>query len=247
MQAPIAPTVARPLMHHYWRHVSFLHWRYPPEIVQRFLPRGLRVETYDGAAWVSLVPFLMDEVRPPGLPAMPWVSRFPETNVRTYVQGPDGNSGIWFFSLDAAHLDPVLGGRLGYGLPYMWADMSVTPRENRYSYASRRRWPGPRGARCRVEVEWGDEAIDPDELDHFLTARYWLYTVVAGRLATAPAAHGPWPLRRANLVSVDETLVQAPGLPAPQGPPIVHASPGVRVRIGAWHKVNGQERNPDPM
>jgi uncharacterized protein YqjF (DUF2071 family) len=232
-------------MHHYWRDVSFLHWPYRPDIVRAFLPPGLAVDTFDGHAWVSLVPFLMDQVRPPGLPAVPVLSRFPETNVRTYVTGPDGNSGIWFFSLDAGHLGPVLAGRLGYGLPYMWSQMAMTRQGNRLRYASRRRWPGPRGAFCRAEVECGDDPVHPSDLDDFLTARFWLYTVVAGRLACAAAAHGPWPLRRAALTRVEQSLVQAAGLPAPQGAPIVHASPGVAVRIGTWRWVGRRAGHTD--
>ena len=105
--------------------LTFLHWRYPPETVQALLPDGLEVETFDGVAWVGLIPFLMDRVRPRWLPPVPWLSRFPETNVRTYVRGPDGRTGIWFFSLDAARLPAVLAARVGFGLPYYWSEMSV--------------------------------------------------------------------------------------------------------------------------
>jgi uncharacterized protein YqjF (DUF2071 family) len=86
MRAPPPPRVARPVMYHYWRRLTFLHWRYPPDTVQALLPAGLAAQTFDGSAWVGMVPLLMDRVRAPGLPAVPWLSRFPETNVRTYVQ-----------------------------------------------------------------------------------------------------------------------------------------------------------------
>src|SRR5215211_2195923 len=109
MQAPTPPRVARPVMYHEWRRIVFAHWRYPAEVVRPLLPAGLQVETFDGTAWVGLVPFLMDRVRAPGVPALPWLSRFPETNVRTYVRDGGGRTGIWFFSLDAARLPAVLG------------------------------------------------------------------------------------------------------------------------------------------
>jgi uncharacterized protein len=95
-------------MLHEWSTVTFLHWPYGPPVLQRLLPRGLEVESVDGQAWVGLVPFRMRAVRIPGVPAVPWLSQFPETNVRTYVRGPDGQSAIWFFSLDAARLPAVL-------------------------------------------------------------------------------------------------------------------------------------------
>src|SRR5215213_6036141 len=85
MEAPPAPRVARPVMYHQWDHITFLHWSYPSSVVQRLLPPGLTVETADDQAWVGLTPFLMQGVRAPGIPAVPWLSRFPETNLRTYV------------------------------------------------------------------------------------------------------------------------------------------------------------------
>ena len=228
-------------MLHEWNHMSFLHWPYRPDSVQGLLPGNLEVETVQGQAWVGLLPFRMEGVRLPGLPAAPWASRFPEINVRTYVRGPDGQLGIWFFSLDAARLPAVLGARGTYWLRYFWAGMSVDLHGEEVRYQSRRRWPGPRGAHCRTRVEVGDP-IPVDELgplDHFLTARHVLYTRVAGRLAYAHAEHPPWPLRRGRVLHLDQSLVQAAGLPPPQGPPLVHHSPGVAVRVGAWKWARG--------
>jgi hypothetical protein len=226
-------------MIHHWRWLTFLHWRYPAEVVQARLPRGLEVETYDGAAWVGLVPFLMDGVRPPGLPALPWLSRFPETNVRTYVRGPDGRTGIWFLSLDAARVPAVVAARATYGLPYFWSAMAVRRGGDRVGYRCRRRAPGPVGARCDAEVEFGQAWAEDrlTTLDHYLTARFRLYSTVAGRLVAADAEHPPWPLRHARVVGLRQDLVQAAGLPVPDHDAMVHASDGVRVRIGPWRPV----------
>jgi len=125
MAAPESPVVKRPVMYQDWRDLTFLHWRYEPDVVQKLLPRGLTVQTFDGSAWIGLVPFVMDRVRFPGVPALPWMSRFPETNVRTYVSGPDGSDGIYFFSLDAANPLAVEIARRWYGLNYLRARMSL--------------------------------------------------------------------------------------------------------------------------
>jgi uncharacterized protein YqjF (DUF2071 family) len=93
--------VRRPVMHNRWDTLTFLHWPYPVDVVQALLPAGLRVEQFDGRAWVGLVPFFM-QVRPPGVRWFVPPGRFPETNVRTYVHGPDGSTGVYFFSLEAA-------------------------------------------------------------------------------------------------------------------------------------------------
>jgi uncharacterized protein YqjF (DUF2071 family) len=229
------PVVRHPVMYQGWRRLTFLHWPYPAEVVQARLPVGLTVETMDGTAWVGLIPFLMVGVRAPGVPVLPWLSRFPETNVRTYVRGPDGRSGIWFFSLDAARMPAVLAARAGYGLPYFWSSMAVRAAPGMLAYRSRRRWPGPAGGRCDAEVRVGEPLAEVGPLDEFLTARFRLYSRFAGRLVTAEAEHPPWPLHRGRVTALDQDLVQAAGLPAPAGEPLVHVSPGVTVRIGRWH------------
>jgi uncharacterized protein YqjF (DUF2071 family) len=241
MSTPVIPTVRRPVMRQGWRHLTFLHWRYPPDLVQALLPAGLTVETMDGAAWVGLIPFLMTGVRAPGVPALPWLSRFPETNVRTYVRGPDGGTGIWFLSLDAARLPAVLTARATYGLPYFWSDMAVGVTATALTYRSRRRWPGPRGARCDADVTPG-EPLAPSQggpAEVFLTARFRLYSRFAGRLVQAEAEHEPWTLHRGRVDRLDQNLVRSAGLPEPVGEPSVLTSPGVTVRVGAWHPASG--------
>jgi len=84
-----------------WSDLTFLHWRIEPESIQKLLPPGLTVETFDHSAWVGIVPFSMEKVRPWWAPAVPGISWFLETNVRTYVRHTNGDTGVWFFSLDA--------------------------------------------------------------------------------------------------------------------------------------------------
>jgi uncharacterized protein YqjF (DUF2071 family) len=225
--------VQRASMVHWWDELTFLHWRFEPGAVQRLLPRGLTVEPYGGAAWVGLVPFYM-RVGLPQVPSIPWVSRFPETNVRTYVRADDGSTGIWFFSLDAARLGAVITARSTYRLPYFWSKMSVERHGASLSYSCTRRWPGTRGVSSRARIEIGD-AYAPDELgslDHFLTARWRLFSAPRSGLRRAQAFHDPWPLHRARLLELDDGLVAAAGLPTPTDEPLVHHSPSVRVRIG---------------
>ena len=218
-------------MAHRWEQLTFLHWPYDPEVVQALLPDGLSVEPYDGRAWVGLVPFHMT-VRAPGVPPLPWLSYFPETNVRTYVTGLDGVSGVWFFSLDASRLPAVIGGR-ALNLRYCWSRMRLGRRGAVVRYRCERRWPGG-AARNDTEVVVGEPipAGELTELDHYLTARFRLWTVLGGRPVRMQAYHEPWPLRRAAVRRLDDTLVRAAGLPAPTGDPIVHFSDGVEVSIG---------------
>jgi uncharacterized protein YqjF (DUF2071 family) len=215
-----------------WVRLTFLHWPFEPDTVQKLLPRGLELETCEGAAWVGLVPFVV-EARPPLTPAALSL-RFPETNVRTYVRGPRGKRGVWFFSLDAARLAAVAGARALYRLPYMWSDMSVSETCGVVRYRSRRKWPRP-AASSDIVVAPGSAfaPIELRELDHFLTARWRVYCAVGSGLAAAKVEHPPWPLARARVLRLEQDLIPAAGLPAPRGEPLVHYSAGVDVRIGA--------------
>src|ERR1700735_2512836 len=118
-------TVDKPVMRQRWQRLTFLHWAYDPDAVQRLLPAGLTVDTFGGVAWVGLVPFFM-QVHTPGDRGVPWVSNFCETNVRTYARDRDGRAGIWFLSLDAARLGAVAVARASYQLPYFWSSMRLT-------------------------------------------------------------------------------------------------------------------------
>ena len=221
-----------------WEDLTFFHWRFDPAAVQRLLPDGLSVETFDGTAWVGLVPFFL-RVGLPGMGSLPWAARFPETNVRTYVRGRDGARGIWFFSLDAARLGAVLVARATYHLPYYWSRMAVERSGSRITYRCRRRWPGPRGAASEAVVEVGTrfESAALGELDHFLTARWKLFAAARSRLLEGAAFHEPWPLHRVRVARLDDQLVRAAGLPEPRGEPLVHFAPAVEVQLGPPRSV----------
>jgi uncharacterized protein len=209
-----------------WRRLTFLHWPYAPAVIRRFLPSGLELDTFDNAAWVGLVPFEIHDF--PGIP------HFPETNLRTYVIGPDGSRAVWFFSLEAARLVAVLGARSGYHLPYFWARMRVIAENGAIHYRSQRHWPHDPRAITDIAVQTGEplQAGELTERDHFLTARFRLYSASHGRLYFAQIEHSPWPLARASVVNMRETLFEASGLPSPRGTPIAHYSDELTVAIG---------------
>jgi hypothetical protein len=216
-----------------WKNLASVHWRFDPSDVQRLLPPAFRVDTFDGAAWVGIIPFHMERIRVPHLPAFGPLSTFPETNVRTYIVDPDGRRGVWFMSLDVTRLIPALVARVSYHLPYCWSSMSIERSGDMITYRSQRRWPRS-SATSVVSLEVGerigDEAVS--ELEHFVTARWALGSTWAGRPIWAAVDHEPWPLHRAHLIECDESLFRAAGLPKPVDEPIALWSPGVEVRIG---------------
>jgi len=222
--------IDRPVMTQQWRDLAYLHWRYDPRAVADLLPPGLEVDTFDGSAWVGLVPFHMVDIAARRLPPFPYFGTFPETNVRTYVIGPEG-PGVWFNSLDINRLLPVLVARSAYRLPYMWGTMEIRRSLGKISYRAERRWPRPAGTSSLVTVEIGDEIAQPTDLDHFLSARWGLYTMLGSRLAHARVEHEPWPLRRASVVELRDDFVAAAGYQAPQDEPHALYSPGVSVRV----------------
>jgi len=229
-----AVAVKHPLLTQRWLDLTFLHWAADPGLVAPLMPRSIRPDVLDGASYVGLIAFRMHRVGWLGLPGLPYLGSFPETNVRLYSVGRDGRRGVMFCSLEASRLVPVVAGRLAFRLPYHWAQMRVKRDRDVVTYVSRRRWPGPRGARLRLSVRIGDQIAEPSALEHFLTARWGLHaTWHAGRPFYLPNEHPRWRLHRARLLDLDEDLVQAAGLPAPVGPPLsVLYSPGVPVRAG---------------
>ena len=221
-----------------WRRLTFVHWRYEPQFVQALLPDGLTVDTFDGSAWVALVPFEMVDIRPPWLPSLHPITTFPETNIRTYARGPDGQA-VWFCSLEITRSLGVGIARAAFGVPYTWAAMSIDQRGPRIRYESRRRWPEPRGAASLVDVEVGRRVEAATPLERFLTSRWATYNLLpGGRLGRVPVSHEPWILHHASLLELREDLTAAAGLPPPASEPVVHFSPGVDARIG-WPSSSG--------
>ncbi len=240
MTTPIHPGrpphhIEHPVMIQQWRSLTYLHWPYPPEQVQATLPDGLEVDLFDGMAWVGLIPFHMVDIALPRMPPIPYLGTFPETNVRTYVVGPHG-PGVWFHSLDINRLLPVLVARLIYRLPYMWSKMAVVERNQSVRYTCVRRWPASPGATSTISVEIGQALEEPTAFEHFLTARWRLYTKLGKRLLAGDVEHEVWPLHHARATRVDDGLVAATGLPAPVADAHVMYSPGVTVSVG-WPKI----------
>jgi uncharacterized protein YqjF (DUF2071 family) len=166
------------------------------------------------------------------LPGVPYLGSFPETNVRLYSVDAHGRRGVVFRSLDASRLIPVAVGRAVFRLPYVWSRMEIRREGTEVTYTSRRRWPGPRGARSSLTVRVSERVEVPTELEHFLTARWGMHNDFFGRSLYLPNSHPRWPLHRAELLHCEENLVAAAGLPAPVGAPVsVLYSPGVPVRF----------------
>jgi len=207
------------------------------------MPPGTRPDLFRGVSYAGVIAFRMHDVGVPGLPALPYLGSFPETNVRLYSVGPDGRRGVVFCSLDAARLLPALLGRAAVRLPYQWSGMRIRRRGDVISYASRRRWPHP-GARLQLALRVGERLDRPSELEHFLTSRWGLHTTwYGGRACYLPNEHPRWPLYRAALVGLEEDLLATAGLPPPVGEPVsVLYSPGVAVRMGAPGPASGEAR-----
>lgn len=205
-----------------WEHLLFLHWPLDPAVLRPHIPEQLEVDTFDGRAWVGVVPFLMAATRLRWLPAMPFAHRFLECNLRTYVRNRgDGHPGVWFFSLDAESRLAVSGARLGFGLPYFFADMKYSLDGDRVSYASRR--IDRRAPPATFEASWrpttSSRPAAAGSLEHFLVERYCLYTRCRGRLMRGDIEHQPWQLASADVDIQQLDMAQLLGCSL-EGPPI---------------------------
>ena len=217
-----------------WRDLLFAHWPIEVDALRPLVPPALEIDTFDGRAYLGIVPFRMEDVSPRGLPALPRVSAFPEVNVRTYVRH-QGLGGVWFLSLDAGDRLAVEGARRGFHLPYFNASMSIERDGDRVHFRSERR--DRRGRPASVDVRYGP--IGPvhhaavGSLEGWLTARDRLFAVDGrGRLTRTEIRHAPWPLRPAEAEFGVETLAAAQGLPLPDEPP--HLLFSDRLDVRAW-------------
>jgi uncharacterized protein len=227
----LAPQLARRvLLDQFWADLTFIHWPVHPDSVAHLYPNGTRPDVFvDGITYVGLIPF---EIRRTtvgtGLP-LPYFGGFAETNVRLYSVDDAGRHGVLFRSLETARLVVVPVTRIGLGVPYTWAKMRVTRRDDVISYHSVRRWPR-RGLRCKLTVVVGD-VIEPTALEIWLTARWGAHTRKVGRTWWVPNEHWQWPLQAAEIIELHDDLLEAGGV-TPAGDRLrALYSPGVRARF----------------
>ncbi len=208
------------VMRQTWHDLLFAHWRVEARQLRGLVPAPLALDLFDGDAWVGVVPFVMSDVAPRGVPAVPWLSSFAELNVRTYVT-VHGRGGVYFFSLDAERLLAVAAARALFGLPYFSARMRVR-RTDIIHYQSRRR-AGDAEFEARYAPAGAAYEAAAGSLDHFLTERYCLYTVGrAGTVSRLDISHRPWQLQPAVADIRRNTLLAAAGVAHTGAPPVLH-------------------------
>ncbi|MEO8213855.1 MAG: DUF2071 domain-containing protein [Myxococcales bacterium] len=229
-----------------WRDLLFAHWPVETARLRHLVPPSLRIDEFGGTSWVGIVPFRMEGVMARPLPDLPGLSAFPELNVRLYVEA-DGKPGVWFVSLDAANLPAVWAARRLFHLPYFHADMQTQTEVQNHRvcvrYQAVRRGRGPRVAfRATYTATAGPagESFEatPGTLEHFLTARYCLYTQDgAGALLRANIHHAPWSLQNASATIGENTMGEAQGITLPGPPSLVHFSRRTDVVVWPLERV----------
>lgn len=228
---PYPPPTSPWIMQQTWHDLLFAHWSLPPDILRPLVPASLPVDTFDGQAWVGVVPFRMSGVRLRGTPVIPGLSAFPELNVRTYTV-LDGRPGVYFLSLDAANALAVAAARTWYRLPYYTARMHCSWRTGAVVYESHR-LRGDAAFRATYRPI-GEVAQAPrGSLAHWLTERYCLYTEDRrGRVYRAEIHHDPWPLQPAEAAIAANTMTNPVGLRLPDMAPLLHFAE--RLDVVVW-------------
>lgn len=210
----------RPVMRQRWAGLLFLHWPVDPAVIQARLPGGLWVDTFEGQAWLGVVPFFMDRVRPVLVPPVPGLSWFLELNVRTYVHDSAGRAGVWFFSLDCNQPVAVEIARRAFHLPYQHAAMRTERRGAGIHYQSHRRTRDAKPAEFRYDLPAEGVAALPGTLEWFLVERYLLFSASRdGRLFHGHVHHAPYRIAEARCERWSTEPLRLNGFEEPAGPP----------------------------
>jgi uncharacterized protein YqjF (DUF2071 family) len=207
-----------------WHDLLFMHWPVPIAAMRELIPPGLEIDTFEGEAWIGVVPFRMSGVRPRFVPPIPRLSAFPELNVRTYLKA-GGRPGVWFFSLDAASRLAVRAARVAFHLPCFDAAMCMDARGGSIHYSSTRthRNAPPASLRMRYQPTGNPYGSTPGHLDDFLTNRLCLYAADAkGRISRGDIAHAPWPLQAAEAEIETLAMTEQIGIELPRISPVLH-------------------------
>jgi uncharacterized protein YqjF (DUF2071 family) len=205
-----------------WHDLLFAHWRVEPSQLRSKVPLAFELDLFNGEAWIGIVPFYMTNVAPRGVPSLPWVSKFPELNVRTYVRVGD-RTGVYFFSLDAGSALAVRVARTLLNLPYHSASMAVSQTPNGIEYRSVRD-SDPTAEFTGTYWPVGSAFVATGgSLEYFLTERYCLYHVNRhGAPYRLEIHHPPWLLRRAEAQLIRNTMADVNGFRLTEQPPLLY-------------------------
>lgn len=207
----------------------------PPPAIQAMLPERLTVETFDGDAWLAVVPFSMEKIRPWWACPVPGISWFLETNVRTYVRHDNGETGVWFFSLDANQALAVWIATRFWNLNYRQAQINLEHSSEQVHYTGSCQFVDAAYDFCiTCDPEQPLQTARPQSLDFFLLERYRLFARhPSGRFLTGEVHHPPYTFQGIQLLHCEQSLTASHGLPIPPGRAPDHAvySPGVHVRV----------------
>jgi uncharacterized protein YqjF (DUF2071 family) len=204
-------------MYQAWHDLLFLHWAWDPAAIQATLPPGLHVDTFEDRAWVGVVPFWMDAVRPRGLPPLPGLSWFQELNLRTYVHDDDGEPGVWFYCLDCNQPIATQIARTFFNLNYQHARQAgrrAHPDHPAEFYSYRRTTQGE--SHFRYQATGVPFFAEPESLDFFLTERYRLFAAKGNQLSSGRVWHEPYPLQTVRVEQAETALWVDQGFNAPE-------------------------------
>jgi uncharacterized protein YqjF (DUF2071 family) len=222
-----------------WHDLLFMHWRVDHNVLRHLIPKPLEIDTFDGSAWIGLVPFRMTGVAPRFVPNIPYMSSFPELNVRTYVT-IDGKPGVWFFCLEATNPIAVRAARRFFHLPYMDANIELKNCDQRNTG----KWIGYRSVRthrgqppAKLDIDYrpiGNSFIaKQDSIEEFLTSRYCLYSANSdNQVFRGEIDHAPWEIREAQAIVRENTMTDWLNIQLPDDPPLLHFAK--RTNVVCW-------------
>jgi uncharacterized protein YqjF (DUF2071 family) len=209
-----------PVMKQRWAELGFFHWAVSPDLISPRLPKGLHVDTFNGKAWLGVVPFLMQRIRPIGLPPVSWLSWFHELNLRTYVYNDAGTPGVWFFSLDCNQPLAVEIARRMFHLPYQHAKMRSHISNNSIEYFSQRKNDLSGEARFKYPRPVSLQPAVFGSLEWFLIERYTLFsTDPKGNIYSGRVHHDPYEIEPMAFGEYSTLPFFLNGFPEPEAPP----------------------------
>lgn len=222
-----------------WNDLLFAHWPVPVAQLAPLIPEGLQVDTFQGSAWLGVMPFWMDRIKVRNIPSIPGARSFPDLSLRTYVREErTGTPGMVCLSLDSSNLLAVAMGRALYHLPYHWSNMQMRQRSEReFAFYSHRRFAGQ-----TVVFNARYRGLGPSQrlaescagtLEYFLMERYCLFSSNRdGQPIRANLHHVSSQLEEAEADIERNDLAEVLGIKLPNLEPVLHYSR--RLAVYVW-------------
>jgi uncharacterized protein YqjF (DUF2071 family) len=180
-----------------WRDLVMLNYEVEPGLLDRYVPAGTTLDSFNGRTYLSLVGFQFCHTKLLGCFPVPFHANFDEVNLRFYVrcrEGSEDRRGVVFIAEVVPRRAIATVARAAYGENYRYHPMRHRIESEGLNIFAEYQWQVG-NQWCRLWAQTAGIPTRPEDgsLEQFIAEHYWGYSARRTRSSLEyHVAHVPW-------------------------------------------------------